>query len=67
MKVNPNNVPGFYAELSADQGYYYQLKYYAEALVNDRPITTATAHSTMGSIEILEAEIESADRNGVWG
>jgi hypothetical protein len=34
--------------------------------LNNQPVTTATPLSTMGSIEIVEAEIESADQHGIW-
>lgn len=66
LKVNPNTEPGFYAELSPDLGYYFQLKYFVETLIDNRTVATALPTSTKGSIEIIEAEIESADRNGDW-
>ncbi|OCT12252.1 oxidoreductase [Paenibacillus pectinilyticus] len=66
LKVNPNGASGFYAELSPELGYYCQLKYFTEALIHDRPLTTALPTSTMGSMALIEAEIESADRNGAW-
>jgi predicted dehydrogenase len=66
VQVNPNDAPGFAPELSPETGYYYQLKYFAEALLHDRPITAAAPTSIMGSMEIIEAEIESADRDGAW-
>jgi predicted dehydrogenase len=66
VKVNPNDSAGFSPELSADQGYYYQLKYFVETLAGGLPIETATPDSTKGSIEIVTAELESADHRGAW-
>lgn len=66
VRVNPNEGPGFTPELSPDMGYYHQLKYFVECLLQDRPISVTTPASTKGSIEIIEAEIESADRHGAW-
>jgi hypothetical protein len=64
--VNPNDAPGFKVELSEDMGYYFELKYFVQALLNNQSVTTADPLSTMGSIEIIEAEIESADQLGIW-
>ncbi|MBN2984606.1 MULTISPECIES: Gfo/Idh/MocA family protein [Cohnella] len=66
VKVNPNDGAGYYAELPADQGYYYQLKAFAEAIARDLPLDTATPESTRASIEIVTAERASADRRGEW-
>ncbi|MBD2871697.1 Gfo/Idh/MocA family protein [Paenibacillus arenilitoris] len=66
VSVHPNEGQGFTAELPADHGYYYQLKYFAEALVQGLPLDTATPASTKESIEIVTAERESADRRGEW-
>lgn len=66
VKVNPNNGAGFSPELPADQGYYYQLKYFVDALAQELPIETATPASTKGSIEIVTAELESAENRGAW-
>lgn len=66
LRVNPNDKSGFSPELSQDMGYYHQLKYFVEALLNERPTDVATPASTKGSIEIVEAEIASADQGGAW-
>lgn len=66
LKINPNAGEGFTPELSEDMGYYFELKYFVQSLINNEPITTAAPASTMGSIQIVEAEIESADRQGDW-
>ncbi|WP_331436738.1 hypothetical protein [Gordoniibacillus kamchatkensis] len=47
-------------------GYYFELKYFVESLLRGTPVATATPASTKGSIEIMEAEIESADKLGEW-
>jgi predicted dehydrogenase len=66
VQVNPKGAPGFSPTLSEDQGYYFQLKYFVESLISGKPLVAATPESTLGSIEIIEAEIKSADLNGVW-
>ncbi|WJH35102.1 Gfo/Idh/MocA family oxidoreductase [Paenibacillus aurantius] len=66
VKVNPSDGPGFEAELSENFGYYYEMKYFLEAITNGTPVDKAPPLSTKGSIEIAEAEIASADRQGAW-
>ncbi|GGD56663.1 Gfo/Idh/MocA family protein [Paenibacillus nasutitermitis] len=64
VKVNPNDAPGFIAELSPDMGYYREIRYFVESIINGTSITVAEPQSTLASLEILEAEILSADRGG---
>ncbi|MBY0215980.1 MULTISPECIES: Gfo/Idh/MocA family protein [Paenibacillus] len=64
LKVNPNNAPGFVAELSPDSGYYYQIRYFIRAIAEETPITVCTPESAIGSLEIIEAEMRSADEHG---
>lgn len=66
VKVNPQDEPGFVAELSPDSGYYRQIRYFADAIVHDRPIEVCTPESAAGTLEIIEAEQLSADRGGAW-
>ncbi|HEX7058093.1 MAG TPA: Gfo/Idh/MocA family oxidoreductase [Bacilli bacterium] len=66
LKVNPEAAPGFIVDLPPDMGYYYELKYFVEALGNNEPVTKADPRSTMDSIAIVEAEIASADKKGAW-
>ncbi|UJF35438.1 Gfo/Idh/MocA family protein [Paenibacillus hexagrammi] len=66
VKVNPNENSGFQAELPADLGYYYQLKYFTERLISGEKIAEALPQSTMESVSIIRAEIESADQHGKW-
>ncbi|WP_042166333.1 Gfo/Idh/MocA family protein [Paenibacillus gorillae] len=66
VKVNPNDGEGFEPQLSPDQGYYFQLKYFVETLASGGQIAEATSMSAKGSIQIIEAERESADNRGEW-
>jgi predicted dehydrogenase len=64
LKVNPTDGEGFIPELPEDLGYYREMKYFAEAIMKDTPILTATPESTMDTIKIAEGEVRSADQNG---
>jgi predicted dehydrogenase len=64
LKVNPNDGKSFTPDLPADNGYYREIKYYVNALLNDQTIDIAAPHSTMETIRIARAEVESADNNG---
>ncbi|MBC7319616.1 Gfo/Idh/MocA family oxidoreductase [bacterium] len=64
LKVNPNEGKSFIPELPKEMGYYREIKYFAECLLNDRPITVAPPESSKETIEIVEAEIKSADNKG---
>ncbi|NOU86754.1 gfo/Idh/MocA family oxidoreductase [Paenibacillus sp. LMG 31460] len=66
LQVNVNEGKGFSPELSAEMGYYNELKYFIETLLSGESISIATPSSTMDSIEIAVAEIESADNRGAW-
>ncbi|ASS65173.1 MULTISPECIES: Gfo/Idh/MocA family oxidoreductase [unclassified Paenibacillus] len=66
VKVNPNDAPGFEADLAEDQGYYYELKYFVEKLLAGEPIEEAHPASTLSTIAIVEAELASADKRGEW-
>lgn len=64
VKVNPNHAAGFIAELSSDRGYYREISYFVHSILNNTLISVATPESTLGSLEIIEAEICSADNDG---
>lgn len=64
LKVNPNGGPGFFAELPEDMGYYRELKYFIEAISKGEPVSVCTPESAVESLEIVEAEIRSADAKG---
>ena len=65
VKVHPNDGPGFIAELSEDRGYYRELKYFIQSLLSGEPITICTPESAVNTLEIIEAEIRSADHSGL--
>ena len=56
---------GFEPELPADNGYYREICYFIDCVLNDRPIETCAPESTRNTIAIATAEQESADRGGV--
>lgn len=64
VKVNPNDAPGFVAELSDDMGYYHEIKYFLDAVRTGQPVLKCTPESAVGTLEIIEAEIRSADLKG---
>jgi len=66
LKVNPAGQAGFVPALSEDMGYYHQLKYFAEAVINNLKADVAPPASTMDTIAIIEAELASADNGGTW-
>jgi len=64
LKINPNDGKGFIPELPKEDGYYREIKYFVNAIINDTPIITAAPESTMNTIKIAEAEKRSADHHG---
>lgn len=66
LKVNPNDAPGFFAELSSDSGYYGELKYFTDAILKNEAATVCTSESAARTLEIIEAETRSADQGGEW-
>ena len=64
VKVNPNEAPGFIAELPEDMGYYRELNYFINSVNNGKPVTVCTPESAVESLEIVEAEIRSANGKG---
>lgn len=66
LQVNPNHEPGYTAELSPDAGYYRELVYFLDAVIHDKPIVVCTPESAAESLEIIEAEVRSADAQGEW-
>lgn len=62
--IHENGEPKVEAELDSGVGHYYEIKYFAECVMNDRPIETATPESTKDTIRLGLAEVASADRNG---
>jgi len=64
--VYPVDGPAFEANDCPDDGYYREIRYFIDALVNDTPIETADNESTRNTICLATAERESARRNGEW-
>ncbi|REK71652.1 gfo/Idh/MocA family oxidoreductase [Paenibacillus paeoniae] len=64
LKVNPNDGPSFSPELSPDMGYYREIQYFIEVVQNGQPASVCTPESAAASLEIIEAEIRSADNRG---
>lgn len=64
VTVNPKDGSAFIPELPKEDGYYREIKYYINSLLNDTPIETATPQSTKETIEIAMKEVESADKRG---
>lgn len=51
---------------NGDDGYYREICYFIDCIINDTPIEVASPESTMNSIKIATIERESALRNGEW-
>ncbi len=66
LKVNPYDGPGFVAELAPDMGYYREIKYFVESVAAGNPVSICLPESAVQSLEIVEAEIASADRKGAY-
>jgi predicted dehydrogenase len=64
VNVHPNNSKGFMPDLSKDDGYYREIKYFINSLINNTPIITADPRNCMETIKIAEAESKSADMGG---
>ena len=64
LKVNPNEGKSFIPDLPKDNGYYREIKYFVNALMNNTSIEVAAPYSTMETIRIARAEVESADNSG---
>lgn len=64
LTVYPHEGAAFKPEISREQGYWHEIRYFIEAVRNDTPIETATPESTMQTIRIAEAEERSADLRG---
>lgn len=64
LKVNPNDSNSFIPELSKDTGYYNEIRYFANSILSNTPIETATPASTAQTILIAEAELSSANKKG---
>ncbi|MEK0317771.1 Gfo/Idh/MocA family protein [Cohnella sp. 56] len=66
LTVNPSDAPGFKPELAAHDGYYGELLSFTNAIVKDEAIAVCSPQSTLATLEIVEAEQQSAERGGEW-
>lgn len=66
VRVNPNDRPGYVAQLPEHTGYYREWIYFLNAVRSGNPVSTCLPESTAASLEIIEAEMESAGREGAW-
>lgn len=66
VKVNPNGEAGFVADLPTEQGYYYQLKEFVTGLLSGKQTNAASGISVKATMEVVDAEIQSADQGGEW-
>ncbi|WP_029192638.1 Gfo/Idh/MocA family protein [Paenibacillus harenae] len=65
LSVHPAGEPGFVAGLATDMGYYREIKYFLSAVAGGNPVSVCTPESAVGTLEIVEAEIRSADQGGI--
>jgi len=66
LKVFTNDGKSFIPELDTNTGYYNELKYFINSILNNTSIDIATCESTMQTIQIAETEVASADCKGVY-
>lgn len=64
LKVNPNGAKGFTPDLPKDNGYYREILYFIQSLLNGAPLLTSPPESSMETIKITEAEQKSANTKG---
>ncbi|HHV96583.1 MAG TPA: Gfo/Idh/MocA family oxidoreductase [Clostridiaceae bacterium] len=65
LTIYPNDGKAFVPEVSTESAYYKEIKYFIDCLINDKPVEIVPPESTMETIKIAEAEVESADKKGV--
>lgn len=64
LTVYPHGEKSFVPEMPEGSGYYREIEYFTQAIINDTPIEVADVYSTMETIRIAKAEEESADKHG---
>lgn len=64
LTVYPVDDKSFTPELEEGSGYYREIKYFTQAIINDTPIEVAAPESTMETIKIANAEQESGEKQG---
>ncbi|MDP4152908.1 MAG: Gfo/Idh/MocA family oxidoreductase [Bacillota bacterium] len=63
VTVYPNGEDSFAPELCPESGYYREICYFANSIINNSKIIVVAPESAMNTLKIAEAEIESADKN----
>jgi len=53
-------------DCDGEDGYYREIKYFIDCVLNDKPCITVMPESTKKTIEIAHAEHKSARKNGEW-
>jgi len=64
LTINPNDGKSFVPEHPNEMGYYREIRYFIDCIINNEQITVAPPESTMKTIIIAEAEETSADNKG---
>lgn len=66
ITINPNNDKSFKPDLPTDDGYYREIKSFANSIMNNTVIEKAAPESSRRSVCIVEAEKASADERGIF-
>jgi len=61
---SPNEKP-YTPEYDKENAYYKEILYFADCIINNKPVLINPPEDSMNTIKIVCAEIESADKNGV--
>lgn len=64
LKIYPKSADMIIPELSKENAYYRELKYFADAIRNGEQLSVISPESTRNTILIVEAEMASADLHG---
>lgn len=64
LTVYPADEPSWVYEHDGNLGYYREIKYFAERLMNDEKILTSTPEDSLLALQIVEAERESSGKGG---
>ena len=65
LTIYPNDGETIVPELSIESAYYREVKYFIDCIINDKPVDRVPPESSMETIKIAEAEVESANNKGV--
>ncbi|MFD0712917.1 Gfo/Idh/MocA family protein [Paenibacillus sp. GCM10027626] len=61
---NPQAEKGFVPNLPNETGYYREIDYFIQSILENRPVERALPEDTLRTLFIAEAERDSAERNG---